>query len=466
MSEEKFDLVVIGGGPGGYVAAIRAAQLGMKTALVEREHLGGICLNWGCIPTKAFLHTADTYRQMRNMRALGLKADGVSVDFKQVVARSRAVAGQLNKGVRHLLKKNKVMVYEGHGRLLAPGKIRVTRHGDAEAMLGAEHIILATGARPRDIPGVEVDGVRVWNYRHALMPASLPESLLVIGAGAIGMEFASFYSTLGSKVTVVEARERVLPSEDEEISAFVSDAFEKQGIAIRTGASVKGIEKSDAGVTVALHDKQGAERIRVKYALISVGIVGNTEGLGLEVTKVRTESGHVVTDQWGRTEEPGIYAIGDVAGPPWLAHKASHQGMLCVETIAGREDIYPLERHQIPACTYCYPQTASIGLTERAARDRGYALRIGRFPFLGNGKAIALGEQEGFIKTVFDADTGEVLGAHMVGPEVTELIHGFAVAKRLEATEVDLMHTVFPHPSLSEALHESVLAAFDRALHI
>ena len=466
MREMKFDLVVLGGGPGGYAAAIRAAQLGLKTALVEREHLGGICSNWGCIPTKALLHSASMYRQMQHASLLGIKVDGLSFDFKQLVQRSRGIADRMSNGVRHLLKKNKVSLYEGHGSLLPPQRVEITQPDGVRAVIGAPHIILATGARPRELPNLAVDGERIWNYRHALLPLSLPESLLVIGAGAIGMEFASFYSALGSKVTVVEMQARVLPVEDTEISAFVRSSFEKQGINIRTGTLVTGVETSGNGLTVSLQRDGKQEQLEVAYVLVSVGVVGNTEGLGLERTRVAIKAGHIVIDAQCRTAESGVYAIGDLAGPPWLAHKASHEAVLCVENIVNQHHAEALNLQQIPACTYCYPQVASIGLTQEQASAQGYSLRVGRFPFVGNGKATALGETEGFVKTIFDAATGELLGAHLVGAEVTELIHGFAIAKTLEATETELMNTIFPHPTLSEAAHESVLAAFGRALHI
>jgi dihydrolipoamide dehydrogenase len=466
MSETRFEVAVIGGGPGGYVAAIRAAQLGMKTALVEREHLGGVCSNWGCIPTKALLHTASLYRQMQHAHAFGLKVEGLSFDFQQLIEGSRNVASRMNNGVRHLLKKNKVALFEGQGRLLPRGEIEITNGGKVKTVIGAAHIILATGARPRDIPGLPVDGDRVWNYRHALLPRALPKSLLVVGAGAIGMEFASFYSALGSKVTVVETQQRVLPAEDKDISAFVRTSFEKQGIVIHTGTTVTHVQTSENGLTVSLQRDGKADHLEVQHALVSVGVVGNTEDLGLENTKVKVDAGHISIDTRSRTAEPGIYAVGDVAGPPWLAHKASHEAILCIENIAKQDHATPLDRKQIPACTYCHPQVASIGLTEEQAAQQGYTLRVGRFPFAGNGKATALGDTDGFVKTIFDAATGELLGAHMAGAEVTELIHGFAIAKTLEATESELMHTIFPHPTLSEAAHESVLMAFDRALHI
>jgi dihydrolipoamide dehydrogenase len=467
MNNEKFDLIVLGGGPGGYVAAIRAAQLGMKTALVEREHLGGICLNWGCIPTKALLHTAGVYRQMRHAEELGLSAEGLSFDFKRVIGRSRDVAGRLNSGVGHLLKKNKVRVFMGSGSLLSTSELQVIPAGAAgkAVTLQGAHIIVATGARARDLPGMTADGDRLWNYRHALAAEALPASLLVVGGGAIGMEFASFYSQMGSRVTVIEAKDRILPVEDEEISAFARKAFEAQGISVLTGTTLGKLTAGREGVRVSLRRNGQDSEIDVERVLLSVGIVGNTEGLNLAQVGVRVEAGHIVTDAWGRTGVPGLYAIGDVAGGPWLAHKASHEAVVCVERIAGHGNAHPLQMAQIPSCTYCHPQVASIGLTEAQAALSGRKLRIGRFPFVANGKAIALGEANGFVKTVFDDATGELLGAHMCGPDVTELIHGFGIARALEATEAELMETVFPHPTLSEAMHEAVLAAYDRPLH-
>lgn len=460
----SLDLLVIGGGPGGYVAAIRAAQLGLRSALVEREHLGGICSNWGCIPTKALLHTASIYRQIRHAGELGITVDGLKFDFSSLVQRSRRIAERMNNGVRHLLKKNEVALHEGEGRLLGPGQVEVTDSSGDKTVLRAKHIILATGARSRDIPGLAVDGTRIWNYRHALLAPALPPSLLVIGGGAIGMEFASFYAALGSKVTVVEMQDRLLPVEDKEVSAFVRGAFEKQGIAVRTGTTVVGIEPAGDALT-ALLDSGSIDRLEVSHVLVAVGVTANTEGLGLEHTAVQVEAGQIVIDDRCRTAEPGIYAVGDVAGPPWLAHKASHEAVLCVEHIAGRHQGGGLDRLRIPACTYSHPQVASIGLTEEQALAQGRTLRVGRFPFAANGKAAALGETDGFIKTVFDRASGELLGAHLTGAEVTELIHGFSIAKTLEATEEELMHTIFPHPTLSEASHESVLMAYGRALH-
>ena len=462
MADREFDLVVVGGGPGGYVAAIRAAQLGMKAALVEREHLGGICLNWGCIPTKALLRASEINHLLHNLGDYGFSAGDVSFDLGRIVKRSRRVAGQLSRGVAHLLRKNKVAVIEGAGRLAGSGRVAVERDGQGSETLAAPHIVLATGARARSLPNLEPDGRTVWSYKEAMVPEAAPESLLVVGSGAIGIEFASFYCNLGVPVTVVELLDRILPAEDPEISDFALKAFQKQGMTLMTGARVADVADGKASVLAA---DGGTVTVDAATVILAVGITGNIEGLGLEGTGVAVEAGHVVVDEWLRTGEPGVYAIGDLAGPPWLAHKASHEGVLCVEKIAGLEGLHPLDRGAIPGCTYCRPQVASIGYTEPAARDAGYEVRIGRFPYVGNGKAIALGEPEGLVKTVFDAATGELLGAHMIGAEVTELIQGYAVARNLEATEAELMHTVFPHPTLSEAMHESVLDAYGRAIH-
>ncbi|MBW7849062.1 MAG: dihydrolipoyl dehydrogenase [Rhodospirillales bacterium] len=465
MADTSFDLVVVGGGPGGYVAAIRAAQLGMKTAVVEREHLGGICLNWGCIPTKALLRSADVFREIKHAESYGLTVKEASFDLDKVVKRSRDVAGRLQAGVKHLLKKNKVTVFEGHGRLNGAGRIRVTPNGAAGADLSAGHVILATGARARTLPGLEPDGEVVWTYKEAMVPKAMPKSLLVIGSGAIGIEFASFFHALGAEVTVVEVLDRVLPVEDEEISAMARKSFEKQGMKIITGATVESLRKSDgqAVATIAAAGKRTEQTF--DRVILAVGIVGNVENIGLEGTKVRVEKTHVIVNEWLETDERGVYAIGDLVGPPWLAHKASHEGVICVEKIAGVNDVHPLDIRRIPGCTYCHPQVASIGLTEQKAKERGYEVKVGRFPFVGNGKAIALGETEGLVKTLFDAKTGELLGAHMIGAEVTELIQGFGVAKTLETTEAELMQAIFPHPTLSEMMHESVLDAFGRAIH-
>jgi len=465
MAQQSFDLVVIGAGPGGYVAAIRAAQLGMQAAVVEREHLGGICLNWGCIPTKALLRTAEAYHMAQRAGDYGLKITGLEFDLKKVVERSRKVAKQLNSGVGHLLKKNKVTVIDGTARLAGKGRVSVEKDGKPVADLSAKHIILATGARARELPGLESDGKLVWTYKHAMVPESMPKSLLVIGSGAIGIEFASFYRTLGVDVTVVEVVDRILPVEDEEISAFAHKAFEKQGMKIMTGAQVKSLDRGKNQVTATIDSGGKTEKLTVDRVISAVGIVGNTEDIGLENTRVKVDRSHIVVDRWLQTDEPGVYAIGDLVGPPWLAHKASHEGVICVEKIAGVADVHPMKTGNIPGCTYCAPQIASVGLTEAAAKAAGHQVKVGRFPFIGNGKAIALGEPEGMVKTVFDAKTGELLGAHMVGAEVTELIQGYTVAKTLETTEVELMHTIFPHPTLSEMMHEAVLDAYGRTIH-
>ena len=462
---DSYDLVVIGGGPGGYVAAIRAAQLGMKTAVVEREHLGGICLNWGCIPTKALLRTSEIYHLMHRLGDFGLSADNISFDPAKVVARSRSVAKQLSNGVGFLMRKHKIAVVMGSGKLAGKGKIAVAKDGKPVADLDAKHIILATGARARSLPGLEPDGKLVWTYKEAMVPAAMPKSLLVVGSGAIGIEFASFYRDMDAEITVVEVLDRVLPVEDEEISAFARKAFEKQGIKIHTGATVKGLKKGKDNVTAQIEAGGKAFDLTVDRVILAVGIVGNVEDIGLEGTGVKVDRAHVVADEWLRTGEAGVYAIGDLVGPPWLAHKAMHEGVICVEHIAGVDGVHPLDVRNIPGCTYCRPQVASVGLTEKAARDQGYEVKIGHFPFLANGKAIALGEPEGMVKTVFDGKTGELLGAHMVGAEVTELIQGYTIAKTLETTEAELMRTIFPHPTLSEMMHESVLDAYGHALH-
>lgn len=460
---------MVGGGPGGYVAAIRASQLGMKTALVEEQHLGGICLNWGCIPTKALLRTAEIYRNIQHAEEFGITVQGASVDLKKVVERSRKVAAQLNGGVGHLLKKNKVQVFDGRGKLAGGAKgarkLSVEKDGKKIADLSAAHIILATGARARALPGLEPDGKLVWTYKEAMVPEAMPKSLLVVGSGAIGIEFASFYRNLGVDVTVVEVMDRILPVEDEEISALAQKSFEKDGMKIITGAQVKSLNKAANSVTATIDKAGKSQDITVDRVILAVGIVGNVEDIGLEGTKVKVDRGHIETNQWLETGEPGVYAIGDVTGPPWLAHKASHEGVICVEKIHGEADVHPLNTSNIPGCTYCLPQVASIGLTEANAKAAGHEVKVGRFPFMGNGKAIALGEPEGLVKTVFDAKTGELLGAHMIGAEVTELIQGYGIARTLESTEIELMHTIFPHPTLSEMMHESVLDAYGRVIH-
>ena len=466
MTDQSFDLVVIGSGPGGYVAAIRAAQLGMKTAVIEREHLGGICLNWGCIPTKALLRSSEIFHTLHRLEEFGLSADNISFDVDKVVKRSRAVANQLSNGVKFLLKKNKVAVIEGEGKLQAPGQIHVRGKKD-EHTVQAKHTIIATGARARTLPGLEPDGKLIWTYKEAMVPDVMPKSLLVVGSGAIGIEFASFFQTLGANVTVVEVMDRILPVEDPEISAFADKAFKKQGLEIMTSATVESLTPGAESVRAVIKDKAGGQVERdFDRVILAVGITGNVENLGLEDLGVEVDRGHIKIDPWGATGVEGLYAIGDVAGPPWLAHKASHEGVVCVEKIAGVPGLHPMETSNIPGCTYCHPQIASVGLTEEKAIAAGHEVKVGRFPFIGNGKAIALGEADGLVKTVFDAKTGELLGAHMIGAEVTELIQGYTVAKTLESTEADLMHTVFPHPTLSEMMHESVLDAYGRALHI
>jgi dihydrolipoamide dehydrogenase len=470
MAETSFDLIVVGGGPGGYVAAIRAAQLGLKTAVVEREHMGGICLNWGCIPTKALLRTSEVYGLIKHAEAYGLSVKDVSFDPKKIVERSRKVASQLSNGVSMLMKKNKITVFDGAAKLAGTDgttrKLAVTLKDKSNVTLTAKDVILATGARARQLPGLETDGKLVWSYKEAMVPPEFPKSLLVIGSGAIGIEFASFYRTMGAEVTVCEVLDRILPVEDAEVSTFAKRAFEKQGMKILTSATVSNLKKGANNVTATITVGGKAQEITVDRVISAVGIVGNVENIGLEGTKVKVEKTHIVIDQWGATGEPNVYAIGDVAGPPWLAHKAMHEGVLVVEKIAGVKGVHPMKTENIPGCTYCQPQVASIGLTEAAAKAKGLELKVGKFPFIGNGKAIALGEPEGFIKTIFDAKTGELLGAHMIGAEVTELIQGYSIAKTLETTEAELMATVFPHPTLSEMMHESVLAAYGRTLHI
>jgi dihydrolipoamide dehydrogenase len=465
MAEQSFDLAVLGAGPGGYVAAIRAAQLGLKTVVIEREHLGGICLNWGCIPTKALLRTAEIYHTLHHLDEFGLTAKDIGYDARKVVERSRKVAKQLSDGVKFLLKKNKVTVIDGAGKLKGQGKIAVTKDGKQVADVVAKHIILATGARARSLPGLEPDGKLVWTYKEAMIPPAIPKSLLVVGSGAIGIEFASFYRTLGAEVTVVEVLDRILPVEDEEVSAFAAKQFTKQGMKLLTSAKVTKLDKGKDSVTATIEQGGKTTTVTVERVISAIGITGNVEDIGLEGSKVKVEKGHVVVDEWLRTGEPNVYAIGDVVGAPWLAHKASHEGVICVEKIAGLEHVQPLNVLNVPGCTYCTPQVASVGLTEAKAKAGGRKVKVGRFPYIGNGKAIALGEPEGFVKTVFDAETGELLGAHMVGAEVTELIQGFTIAKTLETTEAELMETIFPHPTLSEMMHESVLDAYGRAIH-
>jgi dihydrolipoamide dehydrogenase len=465
VADTQFDLIVIGGGPGGYVAAIRGAQLGLKVAVVEREHLGGICLNWGCIPTKALLRSSEIFHLFHRAQEFGLSADNVRFDVTKIVERSRKVAAQLSNGVKFLMKKNKITVIEGEARLTSATTVAVS--GKMAGTYGAKNIIIATGARARALPGLEPDGKLVWSYREAMVPASMPKSLLVIGSGAIGIEFASFYRTLGAEVTVIEVMDRILPVEDEEISALALKAFTKQGMKVLTGASVEKLVRGADRVTATVKTKDGkSQAIEVERVISAVGIVGNVENLGLEALGVKVDRSHIVVNEWAETSVKGLYAIGDVAGPPWLAHKASHEGVIAVERIAGVKGLHPLDVTKIPGCTYCWPQVASVGLTEARARASGREVKVGRFPYVGNGKAIALGDTEGLIKTVFDARTGELLGAHMIGAEVTELIQGYTIARTLETTEAELMHTVFPHPTLSEMMHEAVLDAYGKVVHI
>jgi len=464
MSTNTFDVVVIGAGPGGYVAAIRAAQLGLKTAIVEREHMGGICLNWGCIPTKALLRSADVFHLMHRAKDFGLSAEKIGFDLDAVVKRSRGVSKQLNQGIGHLMKKNKVTVFMGAATIPARGKVSVKTEKGVEDIT-AKNIVLATGARARELPGLEADGDLVWTYKHALTPKRMPKKLLVIGSGAIGIEFASFYNTLGADTTVVEVMDRVLPVEDAEISKFAKKQFEKQGMKIRENTSVKKLDRGQGKVVA--HIEAGGKVTTEEFDTVisAVGIVGNVENLGLEALGVKIDRTHVVVDQYCRTGVDGLYAIGDIAGAPWLAHKASHEGVMVAERIAGHH-VHPIKPNSIAGCTYCHPQVASVGLTEEKAKEAGLNIKVGRFPFIGNGKAIALGEPEGMIKTIFDDKTGELLGAHMVGAEVTEMIQGYVIGRQLETTEEDLMHTVFPHPTLSEMMHESVLDAYGRAVHM
>ncbi|WP_375398508.1 dihydrolipoyl dehydrogenase [uncultured Sphingomonas sp.] len=462
---ETYDLAILGSGPGGYVAAIRGAQLGLKTVIVERERLGGICLNWGCIPTKALLRTSEVYHYLTHAKDYGLTADNVGFDLEAVVGRSRTVAGQLNNGVKMLMKKHKVTVVEGVGKLTAADTLVVQR-GDRSLELKAKHIIVATGARARDLPFAQADGKRIWTYRHAMVPTEMPAKLLVVGSGAIGVEFASFYNDMGADVTIVEMLPRILPVEDEEVSAFMDKSLKKQQIKVLVGTGIEELETTGEGVMATIRAPDGTVASDTfSHVIVAIGIVPNTEEIGLEALGIATERGHIKVDGYARTNVPGVYAIGDVTGAPWLAHKASHEGVVCVEAIAGLAP-HPFITWNIPGCTYSRPQVASVGLTEAKAREVGHEVRVGRFPFIGNGKAIALGEAEGFVKTVFDAGTGELLGAHMVGAEVTELIQGYVIARELETTEAELMETVFAHPTLSEMMHESVLGAYGRAIHI
>ena len=471
MAEKNCDLAVIGSGPGGYVAAIRAAQLKMKVIIVEREALGGVCLNWGCIPTKALLRTAEVYTNMKHAQSFGLKADNVGFDLGAVVKRSRDVAGKLSGGIGFLMKKNKIDVVMGTARLEkgSPAPVVRVKTKDGEDVIRAKHVIVATGARARTIPGagLEADGKFVWTAKEAMIPDIMPKNLLVIGSGAIGIEFASFYNALGANVTVVEMLDRILPAEDEEISAFAFKQFRKAGMKILTGATVAGLEKGKSSVKASVKTADGKlETIEADRVILAIGITGNTDNIGLEALGAKIDRGHVVVDEWLATGVPGLYAIGDLVGPPWLAHKASHEGVICVEKIAGLPHVHPLDVTKIPGCTYSNPQIASVGLTEAKAKAAGRKVKVGRFPFNGNGKAIALGEPEGMVKTVFDEATGELLGAHMIGAEVTELIQGYAIARQMEGTEEDLIHTIFPHPTLSEMMHEAVLDAYGRVVHV
>ena len=464
MSQNDFDVVVIGAGPGGYVAAIRSAQLGLKTAIVEREHMGGICLNWGCIPTKAMLRSAEIFHLMHRANEFGLTAEQISFDLDAVIKRSRGISKQLNQGVTHLLKKNKVKSFIGEATILKKGKIKVSKDKKSEELL-TDNIIIASGARARELPGLEADGEVVWTYKHALTPARMPKKLLVIGSGAIGIEFASFYNTLGADTTVIELVDRILPAEDAEVASFAHKQFLKQGMKILTRASVKKNELKNNIANIQIEHDGKIITEQFDTVISAVGIVGNIEELGLDKLPIKIEKSHIKTDSKCNVGIEGIYAIGDVAGAPWLAHKASHEGVMVAELIAGK-DVHAVDPSSIAGCTYCNPQIASVGLTEEDAKEKGLNIKVGRFPFIGNGKAIALGEQEGLIKTIFNAETGELLGAHMVGAEVTELIQGYVLGQKLETTEEDLISTVFPHPTLSEMMHESVLDAYDRAIHI
>mgnify|MGYP000276846176 FL=1 len=463
MASNLFDLIVLGAGPGGYVAAIRASQLGLNVAVVEREHLGGICLNWGCIPTKAMLRSAEVYHLAERAKEFGLSAEKIRFDLNKIVERSRKISGQLNQGVGHLLKKNKVTVFYGEAKLLDRTNVSINSDEKYEKITG-KNIVLATGARARELPGMEADGDLVWTYKHALTPSRMPKKLLVIGSGAIGVELASFYNTLGANTTIVEVLNRILPVEDEDVSLLAAEQFAKQGMTIKTGAKVQKLEKKKNQVTASIDCKGVIEVLEFDTVISAVGIIGNIEGLGLEEVGVETKANHVVTDEYCETTASGIYAIGDLTGAPWLAHKASHEGVLVAEKMAG-QSVKPINPIAIPGCTYSYPQIASVGLTEAQAQKAGYKINVGKFPFIGNGKAIALGEKEGFIKTIFDTSSGELLGAHMIGAEVTELIQGYVIGQALETTEDDLIHAVFPHPTLSEMMHESVLDAHKRVIH-
>ena len=468
MSDDSFDIIVVGGGPGGYVAAIRAAQLGLKTAIIEKESLGGVCLNWGCIPTKTLLRSAEICHSLERLDEFGISATNIKIDLEKIVARSRAVADQLSNGIKHLMKKNKITVFNAHAKISGKNTLTMNfNNGNKDQIISSPNIILATGARPRELPNIKPDGKHIWTYKHAMLPKKIPNSILIVGSGAIGMEFASFYRDLGTDVTVIELLEQILPAEDRDISDFAANIFEKEGIKLLVNSKVNTIEIKKNKIHANIESNNGGNIHEViDHVILAVGIVGNVENLGLENTKVLMENGHIITNKFSSTAETGVYAIGDVTGPPWLAHKASHEAVACVENIAGLKKAHPVEKNSIPACTYCRPQIASIGLTEAAAIKLGHKIRIGKFPFSGNGKALSIGETKGLVKTIFDKDTGELLGAHMIGAEVTELIHGFAIAKNLETTETELMQTIFPHPTLSEMIHESVLDAYDQVIHM
>ena len=470
MPNSNYDLIILGGGPGGYVAAIRASQLGMKIAIVEGEHIGGVCLNWGCIPTKALLRSSEIHHIINNLDHYGFSAKEISFDIKKVVKRSRDVAKKLSRGVEHLLKKNRVDVVFGYGKLLGKSgdfsHVEIQVNNNEAKTITGKNVILATGARARSLPNIEPDGKIIWTYKEAMMPKSLPKSILIIGSGAIGVEFASFYNDMGTDVTIVEVLDRIVPSEDPDISLSAEKLFLKQGIKIKTSSKVSSVQTSLNGAKVSVVSKGKIEIIEVEKVILAIGIIGNTENIGVDGTNIKTNQGHIVVDEWCFTGEPGVYAIGDLVGAPWLAHKASHEGVLCVEKIAGIKGIHPLNTNNIPGCTYSRPQIASVGMSEPTAIAAGYDIKVGNFPFMGNGKAIALGEVDGFVKTIFDEKTGELLGAHMIGAEVTEMIQGYTIARTLETTETELLNTVFPHPTLSEMMHESVLDAYDRAIHI